>query len=121
MLIDMTALPQGIKPHVSCNKPGTAQKHRIRERDGYTCQLCGIRKDPDLSVKESQRITIDHFIPRSLGGRNTKANLYCACYQCNQVKADIFFKTFQEAQIYVLLKRNMLKKLRILGYDMTKI
>jgi 5-methylcytosine-specific restriction endonuclease McrA len=32
--------------------------------------------------------TLDHIIPRSRGGRNTWGNTACACFRCNQRKAD---------------------------------
>lgn len=49
----------------------------ILERDRHTCKYCGKPGD-----------TIDHITPRSKGGYSTPKNCVCACYECNQEKAD---------------------------------
>lgn len=48
--------------------------HEIFRRDGYTCQYCGIRP---------ARPTLDHVIPRHMGGAHTWENLVTACPSCN--------------------------------------
>jgi 5-methylcytosine-specific restriction endonuclease McrA len=51
-------------------------RKNIYFRDKNTCQYCGGRfKTRDLNI--------DHVIPRSRGGRDTWANLVCACISCN--------------------------------------
>lgn len=45
----------------------------IMERDDYTCQICGSIED----------LTIDHILPRTLGGKNIKENLRVLCRSCN--------------------------------------
>ena len=47
-------------------------------RDNYTCQYCS---------KETRDLTIDHVVPRFLGGEHTWENLVSACKTCNQRKA----------------------------------
>jgi 5-methylcytosine-specific restriction endonuclease McrA len=49
-------------------------KQEIFRRDGYACQYCGIRP---------ARPTLDHVIPRHLGGSHTWENLVTACPSCN--------------------------------------
>lgn len=49
-------------------------KREIFRRDNYTCQYCGTN---------SGRMTLDHVIPRHLGGRHTWENLVTACASCN--------------------------------------
>ena len=46
----------------------------VFQRDGYTCQYCGVRP---------RELTLDHVIPRSRGGPNTWENLVTACPRCN--------------------------------------
>lgn len=53
-------------------------RNLIYKRDKNTCQYCGSTK----------RLTIDHVIPKSLGGDNTWQNLVVACSSCNILKAD---------------------------------
>ncbi|WP_442950969.1 HNH endonuclease [Paenibacillus sp. GSMTC-2017] len=49
----------------------------ILTRDNYTCRFCGKYGD-----------TIDHELPRAKGGHTTPVNCICACYECNQLKAN---------------------------------
>jgi 5-methylcytosine-specific restriction endonuclease McrA len=59
------------RPHVKLTR------REVFRRDNYTCQYCG-RKVPDL--------TIDHVIPRHLGGMHTWTNVVAACAACNHHK-----------------------------------
>lgn len=54
-------------------------RHSILARDNYTCQYCGV-KGKDL--------TIDHVVPRWVGGPHTWDNLVACCRRCNLKKAD---------------------------------
>jgi 5-methylcytosine-specific restriction endonuclease McrA len=51
------------------------RKNVIR-RDGHRCQYCGSK----------DRLTIDHVMPRSRGGRDAWDNLVAACVPCNNRK-----------------------------------
>ncbi len=57
------------------------QRARIIERDMATCYMCGRR----LAIED---ITIDHVVPRSLGGNDEDSNLKVACEPCNNRKDD---------------------------------
>ena len=52
-------------------------KREILRRDNYTCQYCG---------QQPGYLTVDHIIPRRLGGRHTWQNLVAACPSCNHRK-----------------------------------
>ncbi len=54
-------------------------RRNIIIRDSHTCCYCGLRKGP---------MTVDHIIPRRLGGADTWENLVCACEKCNNKKGD---------------------------------
>ena len=56
-------------------------RRNIFERDKSACQYCG-RKFKKLEL------TLDHVIPRSLGGRSTWENLVLACVPCNVKKGN---------------------------------
>ncbi|HEX7973263.1 MAG TPA: HNH endonuclease [Anaerolineales bacterium] len=65
-------------------------KREVLRRDDFTCQYCG-RRAPYL--------TIDHVIPRRLGGRHTWNNLVAACPTCNHHKGG---RTAEQAQMHLL-------------------
>lgn len=51
----------------------------MMRRQMPTCAYCGsLLYEP----------TIDHVIPKSQGGGNTRDNLVLACWTCNQAKKD---------------------------------
>ena len=52
-------------------------KREILRRDGYRCQYCG---------HEGGNLTLDHVVPRRLGGEHCWENLVAACPQCNRRK-----------------------------------
>ncbi|MGW8257606.1 MAG: HNH endonuclease [Thermoguttaceae bacterium] len=51
-------------------------RRNILARDAHTCQYCG-RHYP------VHQLSLDHVIPRRLGGQNTWENVVCACLSCN--------------------------------------
>jgi 5-methylcytosine-specific restriction endonuclease McrA len=65
-------------------------KKEIMRRDDYRCQYCGRR----LS-----RLTIDHIVPRRLGGQHRWDNLVSACPGCNRKKGG---KTLRAASMWLL-------------------
>ena len=72
-------------------------RHRLSRRDIFlrdqnTCQYCG---------EKNQKLTLDHIIPRRLGGQHTWANIVAACSSCNHEKAG---KLLNEVRLK--LKRN---------------
>lgn len=52
-------------------------KREILRRDEYTCQYCGVR---------TPYLTIDHIVPRRMGGLHSWENLVAACPACNHRK-----------------------------------
>lgn len=66
------------------------RKNVIR-RDGNCCQYCGL----------NDRITIDHVMPRSRGGKDTWTNLVAACVPCNNRKGN---RTPEEADMRLARK-----------------
>lgn len=54
-------------------------KKNVLIRDGFKCAYCGT---------EGKRLTIDHVIPRSKGGKTTFENCVAACKPCNHKKSD---------------------------------
>lgn len=56
-------------------------RRELWRRDGFLCQYCGVRPAED-------ECTIDHVVPKSLGGETNWTNCVLACYRCNSQKAD---------------------------------
>jgi 5-methylcytosine-specific restriction endonuclease McrA len=68
------------------NNGSTSQWRRIRQtvinRDGC-CQRCGTE----------ERLTVDHIVPRVLGGDDSLSNLQVLCSHCNSSKGGRFFES----------------------------
>lgn len=58
----------------------------IAERDGRVCQLCDDPVDMLLSGLDTWGPTIDHVIPISKGGPDTRENVQLAHRRCNEIK-----------------------------------
>ena len=67
------------------------QRLRILERDGYTCQVCGLGAgDPDpANPARKVRLQVDHIVPRSEGGSNEDDNLRALCNVCNEGRSNL--------------------------------
>lgn len=63
-------------------------------RDNNQCQYCG-------NYFLTDKLTMDHVIPKSRGGKNTWENLVAACKKCNQKKGS---RTPQESGMIPLKK-----------------
>ncbi len=68
-------------------------RRNIYEHYGYRCCYCG-KKFP------TERLNIDHIIPRSRGGKTEWNNIVTSCIDCNFKKAN---KTPQEAGMKLLI------------------
>lgn len=58
----------------------------IAERDRRRCGLCGGRVAMKQAVPHPKAPTIDHIVPVSEGGDDTRANVQLACFRCNSAK-----------------------------------
>jgi len=52
-------------------------KRTVLARDGYTCQYCGV---------QTRDLTLDHVLPKMLGGETIWTNVVAACRRCNGAK-----------------------------------
>jgi len=62
------------------------KRKEIFERDKYKCHYCG----QTVTVENA---TLDHLIPRSKDGDDSKENLVVSCFECNSIKSG---KTIEE-------------------------
>lgn len=65
-------------------------RREILRRDNFSCQYCS-KQSPDL--------TIDHVLPRHLGGQQIWTNVVAACSVCNHRKGG---RTIQEAGMHII-------------------
>ena len=72
------------------------------ERDNYTCYLCGLEMHPN-----HPELTVDHVVPKRLGGSILLKNLACCCTACNKQKGhrtyEFYFKTLYAGLTYMIL------------------
>jgi len=76
------ALPSVVRLRCHIKRPRPQLKlsrRSILARDDYTCQYCG-HKGNDM--------TVDHVIPKRMGGPSSWENLLCCCRKCNSKKGD---------------------------------
>lgn len=60
-----------------------AERMAIYERDDWMCHLCGERVDADAEFNDDMAASLDHLVPRSLGGSDDPTNLKTAHRGCN--------------------------------------
>lgn len=74
---------------ISEKMAGRMQFLADRDTNGQLrCVYCGHR-DPDGTT-----LTLDHVVPRSIGGSNRVHNLVLCCARCNQSKGDLELHTW---------------------------
>jgi 5-methylcytosine-specific restriction endonuclease McrA len=69
-------------------------RRNLYARDGSRCQYCG-KQFP------TRELTIDHVVPRVLGGQHSWTNLVCACVACNARKGG---RTPEQANMHMIRK-----------------
>ncbi len=75
-----------LKCHVKRPRPELRLSRRsVLARDNYICQYCG---------HMGHDLTVDHVVPKRLGGPTAWDNLVCCCKRCNTRKGD---KTLAQA------------------------
>ena len=74
------------RPHPSVR----LTKREILRRDNYTCQYCGT---------SGIHLTLDHVLPRRLGGNHSWENLVAACPSCNHRKGG---RTLEQSGMHLL-------------------
>ena len=57
-------------------------RNKIKERDNYTCQICGKYMPDEVGLH------IDHIVPISKGGKTVEQNLQVLCDKCNLRKSN---------------------------------
>lgn len=87
------------RPHIQLSRKN------IFARDSCVCQYCG---------KTSNELTVDHVIPKRLGGKSTWENLVAACKKCNNKKGD---KTLEQAKMKLITLPKPVKHLPVMVFS----
>ena len=72
-----------VSPSYAASRLGIAEavdiidRNRVIRRDGFRCRICNII--PRFP-------TLDHIIPKTLGGSNRQDNLQMLCIACHRIK-----------------------------------
>jgi hypothetical protein len=72
----------------------TFSRKAVFKRDRFSCQYCG-------KFLKSGQVTVDHIIPKSLGGNSSFQNCVTACYTCNNKKGS---RTLEQANMVLMSK-----------------
>ena len=64
-----------------------AKRLAIYARDGFACAYCG-------AGAEDSVLTLDHLVPRELGGTHEVRNLVTACVSCNSSRRDLSMRSW---------------------------
>ena len=91
------AVPRIIRLFVYDRLPKQTVKFNRRNifaRDGNKCQYCG-------KHLPTSKLSLDHIIPRHMGGQATWENIVCACLKCNIKKGG---RTPRQANMKLICK-----------------
>jgi len=83
-----------------------ARRRRLYERDGWTCQICGLSTSCEWSHGDPWSPTLDHIEPRSsaLIPDDSDDNLRTAHWVCNQLRG-ASIRTDEEVRTLALSRR----------------
>ena len=70
-----------------------AVQQQIWVRDGLRCMFCG-------RAMGNVQLTVDHWIPLELGGKNDDSNYLSCCRRCNKEKGDLHPEKFCDIHTY---------------------
>ena len=74
------------KKHGTVYTPGITAK-TVAQRDGMTCQVCGVKVEPHLGKGwQPKGWSIGHIKAMADGGNTVWDNVQCECMKCNSIK-----------------------------------
>ena len=59
-------------------------RSQVLERNGYTCQMCGIGAGEVAEDGRKTTLQVGHIVDRDHGGKDELSNLRAMCSRCNQ-------------------------------------
>jgi len=99
-----------------------AQRVRILERNGYTCQMCGAGagEPHPANPRKRARLVIHHKVPVEQGGTNDDDNLQVLCSYCNEGKGNLHIAPSGKTINFLSLIRRFSKKEQREVYEFLK-
>ena len=63
----------------------TSYKQAIKERDNYTCQMCGCRVGSPCALHRFTPVylDVDHIVPHAISGESKPEGMRVLCHKCN--------------------------------------
>lgn len=76
--------------HVKWDRKVKYSRGNIYLRDDFTCQLQSTNRCKEMKGKGHKvgELTLDHVVPRSLGGKSNWKNVCTSCKECNSNKGN---------------------------------
>jgi len=90
-------------PSIKKSPFSTLDKKKIKKRDHYKCQMCGIPETRE------EILAIDHIEPEDSGGKGEYNNGITLCGKCNNIKSNLKVTTFGK-KMFEKYRKIMLKK-----------
>lgn len=81
-IIKMPAVIRLFKAFKRPRKQVKFNKTNVLARDNLRCQYCNRQLPPS-------KLTYDHVVPKSRGGKTTWQNIVCCCEECNRKKGNL--------------------------------
>jgi 5-methylcytosine-specific restriction endonuclease McrA len=75
---EVIVLGSSAAPVLAARKPVSFARRLVMQRDSYRCAYCGAHAS-----------TVDHIVPRSLGGQTSFRNCVACCRACNSKKSSL--------------------------------
>jgi 5-methylcytosine-specific restriction endonuclease McrA len=96
-----------LKTYIPATKRPAFTRFNVFLRDRFSCQYCG-------EALPAERLTFDHIVPRSRGGRTTWETVVAACSGCNLMKGN---RIPAESRIYPRARPRMptMRELQAVG------
>lgn len=86
-------------------------RSRLSEAQNHRCCWCGCMTVEDRGKKNSS--TVEHYVPRSLGGTDDMNNLVMACHDCNNKRGTLEVEEFMSYKECKVVRGKMSKREKI--------
>lgn len=115
MLVDLKTLP-AFEREIS-----KETRAFVLDRNGFTCQMCGIAAGETHDNGRKARLHIGHVIDKSMGGTDDPSNLRAVCSLCNEGAANITLERPKREKLLAQIRRAPgSSQLEVMEWLMTK-